>query len=150
MSTTLRDFIANREAEIREQLKALKAEQKELQLAKAALDGPEPATSTPKSGGMTIKDMALFVLRTEAAKDGMTSHQILAGIKQEFHREIDRTSLSPQLSRLKADEEIGLIGEKWYSRDRYDAELEANVREMLSDWDDHSAAPQEEDSDIPF
>jgi hypothetical protein len=148
MSTTLRDFIASREAEIREQLKALKAEQKELQVAKAALDGQEPAAASAQSSSPTIKEMALYVLRTEAAKEGMTSHQILAGIKQEFGRDIDRTSLSPQLSRLKTDEEIGLIGEKWFSKERYDAQLrQAEVDELIG-W--QAPPEQEEDSDIPY
>ena len=147
MSTTLRDFISNREAEIREQLKALKAEQKELQVAKAALDGQEPSAA-PKGAGQTIKDMARFVLNTEWAKDGRTAHEILAGIKEEFGREIDRTSLSPQLSRLKADDEIGLIGEKWFSKERYNAQLrQAEVDELIG-W--QAPLEQEEDSDIPF
>jgi len=114
MSTTLRDFIAQREGEIKDQLKALKAELRELQVAKGALDGQVPPPPAP-SGGPTIKEMAKTVLSADVAKDGMTSHEILAAIKQEFDRDIDRTSLSPQLSRLKADDEVVLVGDNWFT-----------------------------------
>lgn len=120
MSTTLRDFIAKREGEIKDQLKALKAELRELQVAKGALEGQAPPPPVA-SGGPTIKEMAKFVLSTGGAAEGMTSHEILAAIKAEFDREIDRTSLSPQLSRLKADGEVALAGEKWFSKEYYDA-----------------------------
>src|SRR5437868_7627859 len=45
MNMTLRDFMAQREGEIRDHLKALKAELKELQLAKSALDAAGPPTN---------------------------------------------------------------------------------------------------------
>lgn len=153
MSTTLRDFIANREGEIRDQIKALKSELKELQLAKAALDGQDAAPAPAQSSGPTIKDMARTVLNTGVAKNGLTSHEILAGIKVEFDRDIDRTSLSPQLSRLKADGEIALDGEKWFTTDNYAewrrrlvaASLGVNI--FATDKPD----PEEEDDDsAPF
>lgn len=125
MSTTLRDFIANREGEIRDQLKALKAELRELQVAKAALNGQEATPLAAQSSGPTIKDMARAVLSPDKARDGMTSAEILTAIKAAFDREIDRTSLSPQLSRLKTDGEVGLVGEKWFSKEHYDAWLKA-------------------------
>jgi hypothetical protein len=122
MSTTLRDFIANRKGEIRDQLKMLKTELKELLLAEAALDGQDGTPAVAQSGGgPTIKDMARFVLNHDVAKEGLTSAEILGYIKEEYGREIDRTSLSPQLSRLKDAGEVALLGEKWFSKEHYDA-----------------------------
>jgi sugar-specific transcriptional regulator TrmB len=152
MSTTLRDFIAHREGEIRDQLKALKAELKELQIAKSALDGQEPAPSASKAGGQTIKDMARFVLGSEFAKGGLTSHEILAAIKTEFDRDIDRTSLSPQLSRLKTDGEIALLGEQWFSKKHFD-EWTASIfddSDLIEAGVEPVSEQEEDDSDIPF
>jgi hypothetical protein len=151
MATTLRDFIAQRESEIRDQVKALRAELRELQVAKAALDGQEGTPPAPKSGGMTIKDMALAVLNSKTAEPGLTSHEILAGIKAEFDREIDRTSLSPQLSRLKEGGDVFLAGDRWFSKDAYNLYqarmvalgFGANTDQTFTD-------PQEEDNDCPF
>jgi sugar-specific transcriptional regulator TrmB len=115
MSVTLRDFIAQREGEIRDQMKALKTELRELQLAKGALEAPGNAPGlAASSAGPTIKEMALDVLQDATA--GMNSGEIQAAIKEKFSREIDRTSLSPQLSRLKADEEVVLTGERWFTK----------------------------------
>ena len=123
MSTTLRDFIANREGEIKDQLKALRAELKELQIAKAALGDQDSAPPRTLATVPTIKDMARSALRE--APEGLTSHEILAAIKQQFNRDIDRTSLSPQLSRLKGDGEVQLMGEKWFWSHHYDQKLRA-------------------------
>jgi hypothetical protein len=142
--------MAQREGEIREQMKALKAELKELQVAKAALGG-EAAAPPAKTGGQTIKDMARAVLDTAAG--GMTAHEILAAIKEEFDREIDRTSLSPQLSRLKTDGVITLHDDRWFTQARFDA----YVRNMFNDYGDFASSPsqshvpEEDDSDsVPF
>jgi len=148
MSTTLRDFIANREGEIKDLMKALKAELRELQVAKGALDAQQTSTPATQASGPTIKDMARFVLGTDFAKDGLTSAEILVGIKTEFDRDIDRTSLSPQLSRLKADDEIALEGEKWFSKQHYSAHLSASYDALVSDW--NAPVQEEEDDGIPF
>ncbi|MET4388571.1 chromosome segregation ATPase [Bradyrhizobium sp. F1.4.3] len=61
----------------------------------------------------TIKEAILKVL--EDHPDGMTALEILAEINTRFFAgRIARTSLSPQLSRLKDDDQkIGLKGTKW-------------------------------------
>jgi hypothetical protein len=115
--TTLRDFLAAREAEIRDQQKALKAELRDLQIAKAALEGNQsvPAASAL---ALTIKEMARAVLAGQP--NGLNSSGILDGIKKQFARDIERTSLSPQLSRLKEDGELTLSGEIWYTTQHWD------------------------------
>lgn len=122
MATTLRDFISQREAEIRELQKALKAELKDLQIARAALEaGSPPQPQDPsRYGGAThtIKDMARYVL--EDAPNGYTSSEILQAIHREFGREIDRTSLSPQLSRLKEAQELVLENDRWFTKTNHE------------------------------
>lgn len=118
MATTLRDFITSREGEIREQMKALRSEMKELQLAKAALGGQGDAPeSAAASSAPTIKDMAKAVLAK--AEKGLTANEILDAIKAEFQRAIERTSLSPQLSRLKDTGDVVLHGDRWWTPDAY-------------------------------
>lgn len=146
MSTTLRDFIANRKGEIRDQLKALKAELKELQVAEAALDGQE-APAAAQASGPTIKDMARAVLADQP--EGLTSQEILVEIKARFEREIDRTSLSPQLSRLKDAGEVGLLGEKWFAKPHFDQWMADIFGDDSEDLIPHKE--EEDDSDrVPF
>jgi hypothetical protein len=126
MSTTLRDFIAQREAEIKDQQRALKAEMRELQLAKAALDGqPSPTSSANGAAVPTIKEMAREVLAGQP--NGLNSSGILDAIKKMFDRDLERTSLSPQLSRLKDEGELVLHGEVWFTKQRF-AEREEQIR----------------------
>lgn len=122
MSTPLREFLSRRDAEIKEQMKLLRAEQKEIQVARAALDaeGGDDAPYGALTGTPTIKEMAKDVL--SGAQDGMTSSEILAAIKEKFGRTVDRTSLSPQLTRLKDNEKVLVLsGERWFTKSLYAA-----------------------------
>lgn len=56
----------------------------------------------------TIKDAVVEVLRSKPS--GMTALEILAAIKERFSTDYPRTSLSPQLSRLRADGRIERAG----------------------------------------
>lgn len=58
----------------------------------------------PNKSNMTIKDMVLEILPKHP--DGLTALEILAHIEQDFGQSIMRTSLSPQLSRLKSSGKI--------------------------------------------
>jgi hypothetical protein len=150
MSTTLRDFIARRKGEIRDQLKALKAELKELQVAENALGGQEAAApAAPSSSAPTIKDMALAVLSN--APDGFNSAEILAAIKEEFSREIERTSLSPQLSRLKDAGTIVLNGDRWFTNAHFADWQQKMIQATFGVGNIESFEPDEEDDDsVPF
>jgi hypothetical protein len=63
----------------------------------------------------TIKQAVLQVLKHEPA--GLTALEILAAINSQFfEHKILRTSLSPQLSRLKDnDRKVTLRGNRWFS-----------------------------------
>lgn len=155
MATTLRDFIAHREAEIRELQKALKVELRDLQLAKGAIDSP--ATSpAPGSAAPTIKEMAREILSGQP--NGLNSSGILDGIKKTFGREIERTSLSPQLSRMKDDGEVVLDGDVWFTAENHAAktrqETESTAapsgRQDATTQNPVAASWEEDDSDVPF
>lgn len=129
MTTTLRDFIAQREADIRDQQKALKTELRELLIAKSALDAQPPTSaSAAGSSNPTIKDMAREVLSGQP--NGLNSSGILDGIRKLFARDIERTSLSPQLSRLKDEGELILNGEVWFTAEHFEAH-EARRRSVV-------------------
>ena len=153
MTTTLRDFIARRETEIREQQRALKTELRELQLAKAALEG-QAETATLGSPSMTIKEMAREVLSGQP--NGLNSAGILDGIRKLFNREIERTSLSPQLSRLKEDGELLLENDVWFTTQHYQAKAQRDLNALLSKYGPQipeQASPigeGDDDEDLPF
>ena len=79
--------------EVRSAMEVIRAERE-----KNLVEGPH--------GRMTIKDMARMVLAE--SKDGLTAEEILQKINQTFDVELVRTSLSPQLSRLKQSEFVEL------------------------------------------
>lgn len=160
MATTLRDFIAQREAEIRDQQKALKAELRDLQIAKNALESQSGSESSKAQGTtLTIKEMAREVLSHQP--NGLNSSGILDGIKKTFGRDVERTSLSPQLSRLKDDGELALDGDVWFSADHYaSAQRQYLTHPVENPFDSHpvdhgfgnnTSVPWDiDDSEVPF
>jgi hypothetical protein len=100
--------------ELRPQIEAFRAEWQELQVALRAIgpgkdqsDADEASATKPL---VTIKEAILGVLAKHPT--GLGSGAILEQINKDyFHgNEILRTSFSPQLSRLKADDEILMDG----------------------------------------
>jgi hypothetical protein len=117
---TLRDFIAARRAEIKGQIQDLKSELVELDKAESAIasDGematsqgnaPRPAKRRRIDGG--IKNMVLQSLLMNFS--GLTANSILESIKVIYGIEVARTSLSPQLSRLKNDGKVAVENSIW-------------------------------------
>jgi hypothetical protein len=128
--TTLRDFISSRKAEIRAQMKALRKELADLKVAEDAL-GTQSSSgkSEPPTAVMTIKGMIREVLKSSSK--GLTSTEILEGIDKNFGKKIERTSLSPQLSRMKEDGEVSLQGNFWVlSLPPSDQDLSDNLTEF--------------------
>lgn len=131
---TTQDFLKERRAEVERAKRAALAEAArpfdiELQKIDAALkavgsftlrsDEPSPVESTDdaspraktKAIGMTLKEMIIVVLR--AHQGGMDALSILAAINDRWEIGLARTSLSPQLSRLKAEGKLRLVGKDW-------------------------------------
>lgn len=105
-------FLERREEEIVEQRKKLKDELEALRLARASIEQGQKETSKKSATERppTIKDMIRSVLMKNV--EGGTSDEIIRWINLVHGVEIARTSLSPQLSRLKAEGEVGLDEER--------------------------------------
>jgi hypothetical protein len=91
------------------ELEEARKEAKQIQFLLSKMDEAEAQSVTP-----TIKEAVLDVLKRKP--EGMTALEILAEInKRYFDGSIVRTSLSPQLSRLKDnDGKITLRGNRWF------------------------------------
>lgn len=109
--TTLREFIASRQSDIADQMAALKRESRELKIALAALggDNPKPNVSAG-SRRPTIKQMIVAVL---GEFGGATSESIIGLVKENHDVDVPRSSMSPQLSRLKNDGVVEFDGQLW-------------------------------------
>lgn len=110
MTTSLRTFIADRRAQLLLEIERLHSELADLDKAEAALgaSAAPPSDATPK----TFKGMAIDILRRHSAT-GLTASQILSAIQQRFDLKIERSSLSPQLSRLKREGILVQEGKYW-------------------------------------
>ena len=60
----------------------------------------------------TIKDMVVMVL-AEAGPSGLSALSILDRIRERWQPDLERTTLSPQLSRLKGDGQIMNVARAW-------------------------------------
>lgn len=113
--TSFRDLIAARREEVKRQITELKAELREITLAEAAIkSGVLDGASTQGQGSRgkhTIKDMVVSVLSSRL--EGAEASDIVNFIANEFGEEVPRSSLSPQLSRLKEEGALILDGRIW-------------------------------------
>lgn len=110
--SNFRNFIVERKTAIKAEIQALRKELAELTIAESAIQTslPDEAKITRRNGRRTIKDMVLEVL-----KDGreLEALKIIEELYSQFGEKIERSSLSPQLSRLKEKKQIQLNGSKW-------------------------------------
>lgn len=133
MSDALKAFIHRRRQELdsdeqslRHRLKAIETEREQLRKAAEAVGlggvpelGPPPQLPAGMVSNLyrhpltqrTIKQRVLEIL--EGDYQGMTAQEILFVLNEKFGTEYPRTSLSPQLSRLKAEGKIELDGSMW-------------------------------------
>lgn len=137
--TSLREFLSARRAELAktladldDQRRPILAELAEIEAAEKALtaDGLPPTDTaeeavkpanpaTKRSREIrpgSIKDKVLTVLRNRPT--GADANEILELIANQFGEAIERTSLSPQLSRLKKEEWLVLDGSVWRVADK--------------------------------
>jgi|GEM_PF-6065672 len=100
-------FLEKREEEIIQKRQKLADELQALRDTRASLERSEKLQKHSEGHEkMTIKEMVRSVLNHNA--EGGTSDQIINWIHKMHGAEVARTSLSPQLSRLKAEGEIAL------------------------------------------
>jgi DNA-binding transcriptional ArsR family regulator len=107
----LKEYLAARETHIRAKIAELRSELKEVLAAREAISPSVESDSEPKR--LTIKQMAADTLHD--IEDGDTAEGLIRRIRDRYGVDIPRTSLSPQLSRLK-DDNVVLVDEatkKW-------------------------------------
>ncbi len=105
-----------RRAEIQSQIKALKEELREIDVAYAAL--PQEGQSRPTrergsagTGKKTLKEMAIEAIR--ANPDGLEAVDVIRWINEKYGLTVARESMSPQLSRLGQDGTLMREGLVW-------------------------------------
>ena len=141
--TTLRNFIATRKSAIKSEIRDLRKELNDLKLAEAALaDQKSGAGQDESSPSPTIKDMIRAVLRN--ANGPLMSTSILQEIQSDFTRVIERTSLSPQLSRMKEEGEVYMTESGWLLTETSPA-LPTEIQSTEPDW-----SFEEDESEPPF
>lgn len=92
-------------------MKLLERELAEIRTTWGALKGD--GSAPPRQPAMTIKEMIRQIVR--GRPDGLAAGEILREIESRFGVGVERTSLSPQLSRLRAAGEVTLQDGRWYS-----------------------------------
>lgn len=127
MSGSLKEFVTQRlemllaeQRQLEARLREIAEEKEQLRKAVEVLGEDYGAlssaaslrTTSPKRiPGMTLKDAAIEALSKEA--DGLAATDILLAINEKYDVAIERSSLSPQLSRLKQEGRIERKNGKW-------------------------------------
>lgn len=107
---SLRNLLAARRGEIDKQIEVLRAELAEITVAEAAI-GHEPTIEARlKLRQGSIKEAVIGVLR--ASPRGLKTDEIIEGLKNSGMI-VMRSSLTPQLSRLKAQGALQLMNSHW-------------------------------------
>lgn len=126
---TIRNLLNNRKSDILKQLRLLRFELVEIKQLEYALNNrksPARILKTPKL--FTFKDMAVKALEN---RDGATSAELVKLIQSIFNKRIQRSSLSPQLSRLKEMGILELKDDKWSLSNSTSPALNENPRNDL-------------------
>lgn len=111
---TLRQFLADRRTAIHAEMKALRAELREIDAASAALPMADSGVSPPpraSRAGPTLKELAVEILQRHS--EGLEANDIREEMRLKYNVTVKRSSLSPQLSRLAKDGVIRREGHKW-------------------------------------
>jgi len=121
--TNLSEYLDAREAEIKRIRSDLLKEQKQIKAARAAIQGGDtPSVGSDSANNLankeenqslTIKEMVLHVLRGTLYGGPATASEIINAVNSEFDKEFPRTSVSPQLSRLRKSGELVDFDGKW-------------------------------------
>lgn len=104
---------AQRELDLVAELDRLRSEIASIDAALAALSLRPPTESAGDKPKMTIKEGVIEVLK-RVYPEGLTALSILERLRVDVGLDYPRTSLSPQLSRLKNEKKVMLKGNVWY------------------------------------
>ena len=143
MSESLTEFISRRRLEIEEEEGPLKEHLRSLmlekvQLRKAAIAAgiedkplaePDRPRITRKVQTGTIKEAVIAILAE--AGEGMTAGDLLVRLNERNNSALIRSSLSPQLSRLKQEGHIFLTGRIWHLAEQTPKEIEPSDHNLF-------------------
>lgn len=146
--------LQQRQAELQAELNAItrnlnsiQADLSEIQRAAQAIGlpnspKPEPAIEVTRKTKLTIKQAVREILSMN--EPGLSSGDILELINEKFfENKMERTSLSPQLSRLRKDGDVALNGNIWSLT--YAGKQKALARGLIADDDTERDEPDEND-----
>lgn len=124
--TTVKELLDQREKELKESIADARNELKMVRAAREAVERDQPVKKLGVTGP-TIKEMILHVLADKPA--GETAESIIQLILRTFQKEVPRTSISPQLSRLKVEGRIVYLDEvkRWKQPDPNGTESNRNL-----------------------
>lgn len=145
MSNAAKDYLDDiraRKRALMDQLKELRELEKAIRAASAA--GSTSSASDKVNDEPTLKEMIVSVLR--ALGRGADALEIIDEIKEAYGKSVKRTSLSPQLSRLKGDEKLVLDDKVWYLPEQYEEYKAKHRRDLISRHVDDEAAASASDS----
>lgn len=108
-----REARVQRELELVAELERLRTEIASINAALAALSSRPSSETVGDKPKMTIKEGVIEVLK-RVYPEGLTALSILERLRADIGLDYPRTSLSPQLSRLKNEEKVILKGNVWY------------------------------------
>jgi hypothetical protein len=118
LGMALLDYLSSRRAEVEAQIKALKTELADIRIAEAALtEGSAVRTTVARPGAApvragSIKDWVLKAL-AQAPDIGLDTEDTITVVEMIGGPKVPRNSMTPQLSRLKADGLLVLEGRNW-------------------------------------
>ena len=146
MTSVAKDYLDDIKARKKDLMRQLK-ELRDLELAiKSAGKSAETAQESAKpEKGPTLKDMVLAVLH--ALNRGAEATEIADEIKATYSKEVMRSSLSPQLSRLKGEGKLKLEEKTWFLPEHHEKYMEdLRRRQPIRDAeiiDDHARSAME-------
>ena len=100
-------------ADLQGRLEGLEEQIRKIDAALSAFDEPLAKGEPLPNRRLTIKQGVLQVLR-RAAPQGLSANEIRSRLQTELGMDYERTSLSPQLSRLGAAGQIRLEQGRWF------------------------------------
>lgn len=139
------DFAKKYLEDIRDQKRDLMDQLKELRTLEKAIRGaamPETVktASVKANSEPTLKEMVLNVLR--ALNRGAEALHIADEIQETYGKTVMRSSLSPQLSRLKKDGKLILDDKVWYLPQQFEEYRSKQDRDLISQHADSEASQQ--------
>ena len=104
-------LLQDRRAEIEAEIAPLKTELKEIDAALAAIQGKPPRIRDRSRAPQSIGDQVMAILKIYP--QGLPTRQIRAKLMEDYGRKITTRSTSWNMSHLKRQERVILVGELW-------------------------------------